>query len=180
MAKSLSPLQVFDLQLKEVVSTLLEEHGFVRSGRQRLWVRESTTAKNVCQLIWFQIGESSSSLSGHFTVELGIYYPKYDRLCNRRALLGPVIGACHFDMRQRLGMFLPKPEDKWWPYSVTPEKLLLTIDKVLKLMTHHGLPWLTKADNPENEATYNTGKLPEPDRLRREAYERHQAGLKSS
>jgi hypothetical protein len=180
MAKAAAPLQLLDGQLKEVIAPFLEGAGFARTGRTRLWVRASATAKGVCHLVWFQVGEPASSLGGRFTAEVGVYYPRYDRFANRRDLLGPVIGACHLDARRRVGMFLPTPEDKWWPYTGASAALARHVAAVKGLLEEHGLPWLAAADSPANEAVYNTGKMPEPDRLRREAFERRRAARDSS
>jgi hypothetical protein len=169
VAKPSDPLRQFDSQLKDILAPMLEEHGFVRAERTRLWRRPSSSAKDVYHLVWFQIGESASTLGGQFTVELGLYYPKYDRFCNGRTLSGPGIAACHFDLRKRLGLFLPKPIDKWWSYNKGEDDLNKQIAAVVKLLTQHGLSWFEETDTPETAAAYNTGKLPEPDRLRREA-----------
>ena len=179
MAKTTVPLQLFDGQLQEVVAPFLEAKGFARAGRARLWVRASTTSKDISHLVWFQVGEPASSTGGRFTAEVGIYYPKYDRFCNGRKLLGPVIGACHFDVRRRIGQFQLTPADKWWPYTGSAETLARDVAKVVQLLSEHGLQWLVATDTPANEALYNTGKMPEPDRLRREAFERQKAARKS-
>ena len=180
MAKAPAPLQRLDSQLKELVAPVLEGKGFVRAGRARLWVRASATARGVCHLVWFQVGEPASSLGGRFTAEVGVYYPKLDRFRNGRDLLGPVIGACHFDVRRRIGLFLPTPEDKWWPYSEASTALPRHVTEITRLLEEHALPWLAAVDTPANEAVYNTGKMPEPDRLRREAFERQRAARESS
>ena len=91
VAKANDRLHQFDAQLKATVASLLEEQGFTRSGRTRLWTRPSETAQGVCQLVWIQVGESASTLGGRFTVEFGIYYPKYDRFANGRDLIGKAI-----------------------------------------------------------------------------------------
>lgn len=174
------PMQLFDSKLNEVVVPLLEGEGFARVGRARLWVRASQTSKGVCQLIWFQVGESASSLGGQFTAEVGLYYPKYDRFCNGRDQLGPVIGACHSDVRRRVGLFRSTPEDKWWPYTGAATTLAKHVSEVKHLLEEHALQWLVATDTSANEAVYNTGKMPEPDRLRREAYQRQLAACQST
>ena len=178
MAKASGHLSLLDGQLKDAIAPLLDESGFSRAGQTRLWLRPSLTGKQIHHLVWFQIGESASSQAGRFTVELGLYYPKYDRFCNGRELFGPGIAACHFDLRKRLGFFLVKPEDKWWPYNNGEEQLMKQMADVRKLLVSKGLPWFDETDTPANAATYNTGKLPEPDRLRREAREQALAAKK--
>lgn len=179
MAKTATALKLLDGQLQELAEPFLAGEGFTRAGKNRLWLRGSSTAKDVNHLVWFQVGESASTLGGRFTAEVGLYYPKYDRFRNGRELAGPLIGSCHFDMRRRVGMFLSKPEDKWWPYKGSAETVAKEVNAVLQLLRQYGLPWLLSADTPANAAIFNTGKLPEPDRLRREAYERQMAAGKT-
>ena len=95
MAKASGHLSLLDGQLKDAIAPLLDESGFSRAGQTRLWLRPSLTGKQIHHLVWFQIGESASSQAGRFTVELGLYYPKYDRFCNGRELFGPGIAAEH-------------------------------------------------------------------------------------
>lgn len=178
MAKSSDHLRRLDTQLKNTLAPMLEEHGFSRAGRTRLWRRPSSSVKDVYHLVWFQIGESASTLGGQFTIELGLYYPKYDRFRNGRTLFGPEIAACHFDLRKRLGFLLPKPTDKWWAYNNGEDDLTKQITAVIHLLTQRGLPWFDEADTPETAAAYNTGKLPEPDRQRQEAREKVLAAKK--
>ena len=173
MAKANDRLRLFDAQVKAIIDPLLAEHGFARAGRARLWVGPSSTGKGICQLVWLQVGESASLRDGKYTVELGVYYPKYDRFCNKPELAGPVIGACHFDVRSRLGLLMSPPADHWWPYAGTEKSVAERLGETGRLLTELGLPWLQTTDTPENAALYNTGKMPEPDRKRREAFERH-------
>ncbi len=175
MASANDRLRRFDESLQEVCGPMLEAAGFDRAGRTRLWIRSSESAKGVEQLVWFQVGESASLQGGQFTVEFGIYYPNYDRFANGRKLLGPVIGSCHFDVRMRLGELLQPREDRWWRYSGTCEEVTDRVKSVASLVAEFGLPWLAATDSLANAALYNTGKLPEPDRLRREEYEQRKA-----
>jgi hypothetical protein len=46
------------------------------------------------------------------------------------------------------------------------------LGQVLRAIEKSGLSWFENTDTPETAALYNTGKMPEPDRLRREAYEK--------
>jgi Domain of unknown function (DUF4304) len=179
MAKTNDKLRQFDTQLKLVVAPILEAEGFVRSGRIRLWTRPSEVVEDAQQLIWFQVGESASLLGGKFTVELGIYYPQFDRFANGRKLLGPVIGACHFDVRARLGMLIAPPEDRWWRYSADEAPMAKQLDEIDQWVNELGLPWFQAIDTVANAELYNTGKVPEPDRLRREEFERQRAKRKN-
>jgi hypothetical protein len=179
MAKANDRLRRFDAYLKAVVAPVLTEQGFVKAGRQRLWTRPSPTGTGIAQLVWVQVGEAASPRDGKFTVEFGIYYPKYDRFVNGRDQLGPVIGACHFDVRARLGVLMAPPEDRWWRYAVDEAALAEQLGQIARWLVDLGLPWLTTTDTKENASLYNTGKVPEPDRKQREAYERWQQEKRS-
>lgn len=176
MGKVPNILRRFDANLRTMLAPLLLEQGFERPGRARLWIQSSSTGKGICRLVWFQVAESSSLSAGRFTVEFGIYYPKYDRFMNGRDLMGPDIGACHFDVRARLGVLMQPPEDRWWSYKGDDKQAAAQLSSVARWIVELGLPWFEATDTPANAAVYNTGKIPEPDVKRREAFKRFQAG----
>lgn len=175
MAKTNDKLKQFDAQLKSVLAPRLKEEGFEREKKARLWIRPSAVTDQVRQLVWIQVGGAATSVAGKFTVEFGIYFPKYDQFMNGNKLLGPVIGGCHFDLRARLGMLIAPPSDRWWPYSADETEMAKQIKEIQQLIAKHGLPWFASTDTLANADLYNTGKMPEPDRLRRENFERMRA-----
>jgi hypothetical protein len=146
----------FDDALRLVVAPVLARHGFKFDGNRTF--RRLSADQCVSELVNFQLGQRS--LSGKFTVNLGVYVDGDSSGIN--------VGQakeyhCLHDRRMRIGHLIPAKlpalaklpyigilfshRDKWWSFSGDTAQLRATLSAVVDTIILCGLPW-HKASGP--------------------------------
>ena len=134
MAKS-EHARKLDLIQSEVHKEL-REHGF---RKQRRTFNRSLES-GLIHVINFQMGRRS--LSGKFTINLGIYIPEIYRLLwfwNEDEPKFVDHGDC--EIEKRIGELVPPYKDHWWDLNKHTKRLS---KKVLTVIEKHGLPYLNQ------------------------------------
>ena len=146
----------FDNALRLVVVPVLARHGFEFDGNRTF--RRLSADQCVSELVNFQLGQRS--LSGKFTVNLGVYVDgdspginvgqakEYHCPHDRRIRLGHLIPA-KLPVLAKLPYigFLFDSRDKWWFFSGDISRLRATLSVVVDKIALYGLPW-HKASGP--------------------------------
>ncbi|MEX0939657.1 MAG: hypothetical protein WDZ59_17465 [Pirellulales bacterium] len=152
-------LRQFDRQLKAIAAPEMDRHEFVFDGRRTFRRDVRHDPSPYIQIVEFQIG--TKSLSGRFTVNLGVYNESYQPEDQKRAdgPLQPSPAQCMSDLSDRLGYFcdpprgfwsrllrLPSqpPHDYWWPQHENDRKMQSVLRQVIDCIIHRGIPWLDK------------------------------------
>ena len=146
----------FDDALRLVVVPVLAKHGFKFDGNRTF--RRLSADQRVSELVNFQLGQRS--LSGKFTVNLGVYVDGDSSGIN--------VGQakehhCPHDRRTRIGHLIPAKlpvlaklpyigllfghRDKWWSFSGDIAQLRAILSTVVAKIVLYGLPW-HKANGP--------------------------------
>lgn len=142
--------------MKADIAPQLAPLGFRYDGR-RVFRRAVAHEPFPCvQIVEFQAGQRS--LSGRFTVNLGVYSLRSAR-DPATPVPDPLPCHCLPDMTTRLGLLRPGiwavmravfgPErvplgDKWWPYRGDPQNVARTMNRVAQLIVRYGVPWLAR------------------------------------
>jgi hypothetical protein len=118
------------------ITALLKPLGFRKSGR----TYNRTTSDGITQVINIQSGLVTSSLHGHFTINIGIHLPKISTAIGESQLRKFISEAsCH--IRYRISSLAKINFDKWWSLD---DSIDTTIGDVLKIMKSFCIPLLDK------------------------------------
>jgi len=150
--------------LKELLAPQLAEHFFSFDGKYTF--RSINRAQQTVRIIEFQPG--IKSMSGKFTINLGIYSPQHFAGPSASTVEEATTGYCQFATRlgcaRRIGAFwlrvfgepdrwwkqiLYKPRDIWWDYSEEKYKTSKSVNECAALILDIGLEWLEKKDDLE-------------------------------
>jgi len=159
-------LKCLDQGIRQQLAQFLIAHNFELEPSKRTFRRKRG---DFTQIINIQLG--SKSLTGKFTVNLGVFHPSAGSpIPGHPTPSDPGEADCPTEMRARLGMirdsmlgrlfrvrpdssasflksWLSTPFDKWWPYTDAPKQIERELASVIRLLEQHGLAWLeSKSD----------------------------------
>ena len=112
----------------------LRARGFTKSARTfRLRGEECT------QVVNMQASTSNMGVGGRFTVNLGVFFPAVAEVLPWPAPKALKEHNCQ--LRERLGLLLPDPRDRWWQVSLDAPVAPIA-EEVREAVVTYGLPWL--------------------------------------
>jgi len=160
MAKT-SRIIVLERGVVEQLKPFLEKRGFTYEPRTRTFRRVSD---ELTQIIDIQVGQRS--MEGSFTVNLGVFHPRYfDKTIDKAPPANPREFHCLAEYRQRLGQlrdtlltktmkrwvkntehwfswWLVTPPDRWWKFSGLEGEVRRSLENVIEVLKNQGIPWL--------------------------------------
>lgn len=147
-----TPNQIALDYVQSRVAPILKVQGFRKSGRSH----SRTTSAGLKHLIDFWSGPSWTSLTGSFTVDVGVYFPCVPLLEYGRASKNTREPDCQ--IRARLSKFAGT-NDKWWPLA---DSLDATVQEILNLIDAHVLPFFDRFEDYSDGIQYylEFGSLP--------------------
>lgn len=128
--------------LRKTLGPGILRHGF--AGEKRIYRRQRN---GLLDIVDVQLWKDNDASRARFTIELGICVPvalamvaELPSFAYMRSVLGnPGITEC--TERERLGMLMPTPRDRWWTVSAGTDPEAVA-SEALATLASHGLPWL--------------------------------------
>jgi hypothetical protein len=140
MTEKTENTQGFENLIATLHQTMAPE-GFRKSGNTIY--RQQTDG--IRHIVYFQRGQSWSSLAGEFTVELGVFIPEiFTAYWNKSVPKHLSSGIC--EINERLGMLGESGQDKWWKQSSNPKQVE---NEIFSLLNKEGREYFSQYSSRE-------------------------------